>query len=224
MPSIWRRPNAATMASSKAEVLKQIRYMAEYFYYYAGMADKVEGKVIPTDKEGVFAYTKNEPKGNRYIITPWNSPLDPRQAGSWRPALATGCTAVIKPSEFTSASMIEMARMFKEAGFPDGVVNVVTGFGAEVGVPLVSHPDVAHVGFTGGEAAGIAIYQLAAKGLKTVTLELGGKSPTSCLTTPISTRPSRARSRASSRRRARPASPARACWCRTMSTTNLSAG
>jgi aldehyde dehydrogenase (NAD+) len=160
----------------KAEVLKQIRYMAEYFYYYAGMADKIEGKVIPTDKEGVFAYTKNEPKGVIAIITPWNSPLT---LTSWKlaPALAAGCTAVIKPSEFTSASMIEMARMFKAAGFPDGVVNVVTGFGAEVGVPLVSHPDVAHVGFTGGEAAGIAIYQLAAKDLKTVTLELGGKSP-----------------------------------------------
>jgi aldehyde dehydrogenase (NAD+) len=73
--------------------------------------------------------------------------------------------------------MVEFAALFTEAGFPDGAVNVVTGFGQEVGAPLVSHPDVAHVGFTGGEAAGIAIYQLAAKGLKTVTLELGGKSP-----------------------------------------------
>ncbi len=172
LAEIERRDNGKL----KAEVLKQIRYMAEYFYYYAGMADKVEGKVIPTDKDGVFAYTKNEPKGVVAIITPWNSPLT---LTSWKlaPALATGCTAVIKPSEFTSASMIELARLFKEAGFPDGVVNVVTGFGAEVGVPLVSHPDVAHIGFTGGEAAGIAIYELAAKGLKTVTLELGGKSP-----------------------------------------------
>lgn len=172
LATIERRDNGKLAA----EVSRQIRYMAEYFYYYAGMADKIEGKVIPTDKHGVFAYTKNEPKGVVTIITPWNSPLT---LTSWKlaPALAAGCTAVVKPSEFTSASMVEFAALFKEAGFPDGVVNVVTGFGAEVGVPLVSHPDVAHVGFTGGEAAGIAIYQLAAKGLKTVTLELGGKSP-----------------------------------------------
>jgi aldehyde dehydrogenase (NAD+) len=84
---------------------------------------------------------------------------------------------VIKPSEFTSASMIELAALFKQAGFPDGVVNVVTGFGQEVGEPLVTHPDVAHVGFTGGDAAGRRIYALAAQHLKTVTLELGGKSP-----------------------------------------------
>jgi aldehyde dehydrogenase (NAD+) len=159
-----------------AEVTSQIKYMAEYFYYYAGMADKIEGGVIPTDKPGVFAYTKYEAKGVVAIITPWNSPLT---LTSWKlaPALAAGCTAVIKPSEFTSASMIEFADLFRQAGFPPGVVNAVTGFGAEVGAPLVEHPDVAHVGFTGGEAAGIAIYQLAAKGLKTVTLELGGKSP-----------------------------------------------
>jgi len=159
-----------------AEVTSQISYMAEYFYYYAGMADKVEGHVIPSDRPGVFAYTKYEAKGVVAIITPWNSPLT---LTTWKlaPALAAGCTVVIKPSEFTSASMIEFAALFTEAGFPDGVVNAVTGFGAEVGSPLVAHPDIAHVGFTGGEAAGIAIYQEAARGLKTVTLELGGKSP-----------------------------------------------
>ena len=91
--------------------------------------------------------------------------------------MAAGCTAVIKPSEFTSPSAVLFAKLFKEAGFPDGVVNVVTGFGAEVGVPLVEHPLVAHIGFTGGEAAGRAIYEAAARGLKSVTLELGGKSP-----------------------------------------------
>jgi aldehyde dehydrogenase (NAD+) len=172
LAEIERRDNGKLAA----EVTTQIKYMAEYFYYYAGMADKIEGHVIPTDKVGVFSYTKNEPKGVVAIITPWNSPLT---LTSWKlaPALAAGCTVVIKPSEFTSASMLEFVALFKDAGFPDGVVNVVTGFGGEVGAPLVGHPDVAHVGFTGGEAAGIAIYQLAAKGLKTVTLELGGKSP-----------------------------------------------
>ena len=159
-----------------AEVVAQVRYMGEYFHYYAGLADKVESHVIPTDKPGVFAYTKYEPKGVIAIITPWNSPLT---LTSWKlaPALAAGCTAVIKPSEFTSASMIEMAALFEQAGFPRGVVNAVTGYGQEVGEPLVTHPDVAHVGFTGGDAAGRRIYALAASHLKTVTLELGGKSP-----------------------------------------------
>src|SRR5262249_1499917 len=148
----------------------------DYFKYYAGLADKIEGAVIPTDKKGVFTYTTHEPKGVVAIITPFNSPLT---LASWKlaPALAAGCTAVIKPSEFTSASSVELAMLAADAGLPKGVINVVTGFGPEVGEPLVTHPLVAHVGFTGGEAAGRRIYELAARGLKTVTLELGGKSP-----------------------------------------------
>lgn len=159
-----------------AEVTTQVRYLADYFHYYAGLADKVQSDVIPTDKAGVFTYTKYEPKGVIGIITPWNSPL---ALTSWKlaPALAAGCTAVIKPSEYTSASMVELAQLFGQAGFPPGVVNVVTGFGPEVGEPLVAHPDVAHIGFTGGELAGQKIYELAARTFKTVTLELGGKSP-----------------------------------------------
>lgn len=159
-----------------SEVLAQVRYMADYFRYYAGLADKVQSQVIPTDKRGVFAYTRYEPKGAVAIITPWNSPLT---LTSWKlaPALAAGCTAVIKPSEFTSASMVEFAQLFAQAGFPPGVVNVVTGLGPEVGQPLVEHPLIAHVGFTGGSEAGRRIYELAARHFKTVTLELGGKSP-----------------------------------------------
>jgi aldehyde dehydrogenase (NAD+) len=159
-----------------AEVTAQVRYVADYFHYYAGLADKVQSHVLPTDKHGVFAYTKYEPKGVVAIITPWNSPLT---LTSWKlaPALAAGCTTVIKPSEYTSASMIELAALTVEAGLPIGVVNVVTGFGDEVGGPLVEHPDVAHIGFTGGELAGQKIYEAAARGMKTVTLELGGKSP-----------------------------------------------
>ena len=157
------------------EVTPQVRYLADYIHYYAGLADKVQSEVIPTDKKGVFTYTKHEAKGVVAIITPWNSPL---ALTTWKlaPALAAGCTVVVKPSEFTSASMIELAKLFAEAGFPPGVVNVVTGFGREVGEPLVTHPDVAHVGFTGGEASGQKIYELAARSFKTVTLELGGKS------------------------------------------------
>ena len=158
-----------------AEVVSQTRYVGDYFHYYAGLADKIQSHVLPTDKKGVFAFTRYEAKGVVGIITPWNSPLT---LTSWKlaPALAAGCTAVVKPSEFTSASMVEFAALFTEAGFPPGVVNVVTGFGGEVGEPLVIHPDVAHIGFTGGEV-GWRIYELAARGRKTVTLELGGKSP-----------------------------------------------
>jgi len=172
LAEIERRDNGK-LAS---EVIAQIRYMADYFRYYAGLADKVQSSVLPTDKKGVFAYTKYEPKGVVAIITPWNSPLT---LTSWKlaPALAAGCTVVVKPSEFTSASMLELASLFQSAGIPAGVVNVVTGLGTEVGEPLVTHPKVAHIGFTGGEAAGRKIYELAARGLKTVTLELGGKSP-----------------------------------------------
>jgi acyl-CoA reductase-like NAD-dependent aldehyde dehydrogenase len=159
-----------------SEVTAQVRYMADYFKYYAGIADKIESAVLPTDKKGVFAFTKYEPKGVIAIITPWNSPLT---LTSWKlaPALAAGCTAVVKPSEFTSASILEFATLLADAGIPPGVVNVVTGYGPEVGEPLVAHSKVAHVGFTGGETAGRRIYELAARGLKTVTLELGGKSP-----------------------------------------------
>lgn len=158
-----------------AEVVAQTRYVGDYMHYYAGLADKIESRVLATDKKGVFAYTRHEPKGVIAIITPWNSPLT---LTSWKlaPALAAGCTAVIKPSEFTSASIIEVAALFAEAGFPPGVVNVITGLGPEVGEPLVCHPGVAHIGFTGGEV-GWRIYELAAKHKKTVTLELGGKSP-----------------------------------------------
>ena len=172
LAAIEQRDNGKIVSEATA----QIRYMGDYFKYYGGLADKVQGSVIPTDKRGVFTYTKHEPKGVVAIITPWNSPLT---LTSWKlaPALAAGCTAVIKPSEFTSASMLEFAPLFAEAGFPNGVVNVITGLGSEVGAALVAHPKVAHVGFTGGDAAGRKIYQLAAAGLKTVTLELGGKSP-----------------------------------------------
>jgi len=211
LAEIERRDNGK-LAS---EVIAQVRYMGDYFKYYAGLADKIESSVLPTDKKGVFAYTKYEPKGVIAIITPWNSPLT---LTSWKlaPALAAGCTAVIKPSEFTSASMLEMAPLFAEAGLPDGVVNVVTGLGPEVGEPLVTHPKVAHVGFTGGNAAGRRIYELAARGLKTVTLRISSS------TMPISSRPSKALYREFLQRRARPARPVRACCCSGASTIGSS--
>ncbi len=159
-----------------AEMGAQLRYLPEWYYYFGGLADKIEGSVIPIDKPGMFNYTRHEPLGVVAAITPWNSPL---LLASWKiaPALAAGNTVVVKPSEHASASMLEFAELFAAAGFPPGVVNVVTGLGPDVGAPLVAHPKVAKVAFTGGEAGGRAVYRGAAEGLKPVTLELGGKSP-----------------------------------------------
>ncbi|KJC50545.1 carnitine dehydratase [Bradyrhizobium sp. LTSP885] len=159
-----------------AEVSGQVRNVAGWFHYYAGLADKVAGSVVPMPRPDVFNYTKYEPLGVVVAITPWNSPL---ALNSWKmaPALAAGNTIVIKPSEFTSASLLEFAMLAEEAGFPKGVVNVVTGFGADVGDALVRHPKTAKIAFTGGEIGGRAVNEAAASDFKKVTLELGGKSP-----------------------------------------------
>ncbi|MBP0439929.1 aldehyde dehydrogenase [Tianweitania sediminis] len=158
-----------------SEMSAQVRYLTEWFRYFGGLADKIEGSVLPIDKPGMFAYTRHEPIGVVAAIVPWNSPL---LLLTWKlaPLLAAGNTVVIKPSEHTSVSTLEFVKLFEKAGFPSGVVNTVTGMPLDVGVPLVSHPDVAKIAFTGGEAGGVAVYKAAAEGLKTVTLELGGKS------------------------------------------------
>ena len=159
-----------------AEMGAQTAYMAQWYYYYGGLADKIEGAVIPIDKADTFNYTRHEPLGVIGAIIPWNSPL---LLTAWKlaPALAAGNTMVVKPSEFTSASILEFMKLVEQAGFPPGVVNVVTGFGAEAGTPLVEHPLVAKIAFTGSDATGQKIYETAAKGLKRVSMELGGKSP-----------------------------------------------
>ena len=158
-----------------SEMGAQLHYIPEWFRYFGGLADKVEGTVIPIDKPGVLNYTRREPLGVVAAITPWNSPL---LLATWKlaPALAAGNTIVWKPSEFSSVSALVFAELFGEAGFPPGVVNVVTGYGSEIGDRLVSHPDIAKVAFTGGDRTGQAVYQSAAAGIKPVTLELGGKS------------------------------------------------
>jgi (Z)-2-((N-methylformamido)methylene)-5-hydroxybutyrolactone dehydrogenase len=159
-----------------AEMSAQTAYMAQWYHYYGGLADKVEGAVLPTDKPDTFNYTRYEPIGVVVAIVPWNSPL---LLTAWKlaPALAAGNTIVIKPSEYTSASVLEFMKLVEQAGFPPGVVNVVTGLGAEIGSALVEHPLVAKVAFTGSEATGQRVYEAAARGLKRVSLELGGKSP-----------------------------------------------
>ena len=159
-----------------AEMGTQTRYLAEWYRYFGGLADKIEGTVIPSDKKNIFNFTRREPLGVVAMITPWNSPL---LLLAWKlaPALAAGCTAVIKPSEFTSASTLEFMDLFGRAGFPKGVVNTVTGFGRDVGAALVAHKDVAKIAFTGSDLSGQKIYEAAARDLKHVSLELGGKSP-----------------------------------------------
>jgi acyl-CoA reductase-like NAD-dependent aldehyde dehydrogenase len=159
-----------------AEMSVQLKYVPNWFYYFGGLADKIEGTVVPLDKKGYFNFTRKEPLGVVAAITPWNSPL---LLTAWKlaPALAAGCTVVLKPSEFTSASTLEFVKLFEEAGFPPGVVNVVTGYGNEVGTALVEHPLVKKISFTGSDATGRIINQLAARHLKHVGLELGGKSP-----------------------------------------------
>lgn len=158
-----------------SEMSAQVGYVPEWYRYFGGLCDKIEGSVLPIDKPNMFSYTKKEPLGVVAAIVPWNSPL---LLLAWKlaPILAAGNTCVIKPSEHASASTLEFAKLFDEAGFPPGVVNTVTGMPQDVGAPLVSHPDVAKIAFTGGEAGGLAIYKSAAEQLKTVTLELGGKS------------------------------------------------
>jgi len=159
-----------------AEMSMHTAYMAQWYHYYGGLADKVEGAVLPTDKADTFNYTRYEPLGVVAAIVPWNSPL---LLLAWKlaPALAAGNTVVVKPSEYASASTLELMKLVEQAGFPSGVVNVVTGFGPEVGAPLVAHPLVAKVAFTGSDETGQRIYEAAARGMKRVTMELGGKSP-----------------------------------------------
>lgn len=176
--------NAQTLAEVESrdngkllsEVLGQVKYTAKYFYYYGGLADKIQGAVIPNDKPKVFNYTRYEPVGVVATITPWNSSL---LLTAWKvaPALCAGNTIVAKPSEHTSVSMFELAKLFVEAGFPPGVFNVVTGFGKDVGEPLVAHPAVRVVAFTGGDEGGRRVAVQAAQYFKRCTLELGGKSP-----------------------------------------------
>lgn len=160
----------------RVEMLGQMRYLPRWFQYYGGLADKIEGRMPPTDKKGMLHYVSYEPIGVVGAITPWNSPL---LLTVWKlaPALAAGNTVVIKPSEFASTSLLALVELFEQAGFPKGVVNVVTGLGAETGEPLVEHPFVDRIAFTGGNLAGRKIYEAAARQFKRVSLELGGKSP-----------------------------------------------
>src|SRR5438132_676735 len=146
------------------------------YRYYAGWADKIHGKTIPVEGD-YFCYTKHEPVGVVGQIIPWNFPLL-MQAWKWGPALAAGCTIVLKPAEQTPLTALRVAALAQEAGIPDGVVNVVPGYGPTAGAAVSSHMDIDKVAFTGEYTTGQLVSEAAAKSnLKRVSLELGGKSP-----------------------------------------------
>lgn len=158
------------------ETRAQIAYVADYYRYYAGLADKMEGRVLSIDKADTETWTRREPVGVVAAIVPWNSQLF-LSAVKIGPALAAGCTLVVKAAESAPTPLLAFARLIAEAGFPAGVCNVITGFGESCGTVLTTHPDVAHIAFTGGPETARHIVRNSAENLSKTTLELGGKSP-----------------------------------------------
>lgn len=154
----------------------QAKYIAEFFHFYAGAADKVMGQTLPIDKPDMLTMTLREPLGVVAAVVPWNSQLF-LVAVKIGPALAAGNTVVLKASEHASAPMLEFARLMKQAGFPPGVFNVVTGHGDPCGRALTSHPLVQRISFTGGPESARHIIRNSAENFAQVSLELGGKSP-----------------------------------------------
>jgi phenylacetaldehyde dehydrogenase len=154
----------------------------EQFRYFAGEATKIEGTTIPTSinyqpaGKKILAYTAKEPIGVVGAIVPWNSPIV-LTCMKIAPALAAGCTVVLKPAEDTSLTALRLAELLQEAGFPPGVLNVVTGLGERAGAALAAHPGVDKIAFTGSTEVGKLMLEAARGNLKKLTLELGGKSP-----------------------------------------------
>ncbi len=157
------------------ETRAMLRYVPRFYEYYAGLADKVEGRTFPVDKPAMFVYSRREPLGVVALILPWNNP-NYLTAVKLAPALVAGNTVVLKPSEHAATPLLRLVELCEEAGIPPGVVNVVTG-GATVGAALTSHPLVRRIAFTGGTATGRRIVESSASNLARVSLELGGKSP-----------------------------------------------
>src|SRR5215470_7068496 len=157
------------------EMRGQLASLPSWYTYFAGLADKLQGETIPTDRANFLVYTRHEPAGVVGAIVPWNSPL---LLLTWKlaPALAAGCTVVAKPSDYSPASAVELAARFDEAGFPPGVFNVVTGFGPAVGQALAGHPGIDKIAFTGSTRVGAEVAKAASANITGVLLELGGKS------------------------------------------------
>ena len=154
----------------------QAKYIAEFFQFYAGCADKVSGETLPIDKPDMFVFTKREPLGVVAAVVPWNSQLF-LVAVKIGPALAAGNTVVLKASEHASGAMLDFGRLIETAGFPPGVVNIVSGHGDPCGRTLTAHPLVARISFTGGPNAARHVLENSKNNFAEVSLELGGKSP-----------------------------------------------
>ena len=169
---IETRDNGKLLKETRA----QIGYLKDYYRYFAGMADKNQGDTIPINKPDMLNMTLREPLGVVAIIVPWNSPLY-MMSCTLAPCLACGNTVVIKPSEHTSASAIAFSELIKEAGFPDGVVNIITGHGHSTGEALTQSPGISKIAFTGGTDTGRKVATNAALHPIPCNLELGGKSP-----------------------------------------------
>ncbi|MGV6888078.1 aldehyde dehydrogenase [Rhodophyticola sp. SM2404] len=167
-----------TMDSGKllAETSSQTGYVGDYYRYYAGLADKIEGAVLPIDKPDMHVFTRREPIGVVAAIVPWNAQMF-LTATKLGPALAAGCTAVLKASEIAPAPMLEFAHLIEKAGFPRGVVSVVTGDAENCAIPLTRHPMIDRIAFTGGPETARHVVRNSAENFAVTTLELGGKSP-----------------------------------------------
>jgi aldehyde dehydrogenase (NAD+) len=159
-----------------AELEGRVGVVSDWLRYFAGLADKVQGEYIPDDNEGMFVHTRPEPYGVVGAITPWNSPMT-LATYKIAPAIATGNTVVLKPTEVNPVTTIRLAEIARDAGIPAGAVNVVTGYGDEAGVALSSHDGIDKLAFTGGTEAGRSVAAAAGRNIVPFTLELGGKSP-----------------------------------------------
>ena len=159
-----------------AETSAQTAYVGDYYRYYAGLADKIEGAVLPIDKPGMHVFTTRLPIGVVAAIVPWNAQMF-LTATKLGPALAAGCSVVLKASEIAPAPMLEFARLIDEAEFPPGVVSVITGDAENCAVPLTRHPHVDRIAFTGGPETARHVVRNSAENFAVTTLELGGKSP-----------------------------------------------
>lgn len=171
LAEVESRDNGRAIRESRGD----IGLHAQYYHWFASLADKLGGRTIPMD-DSVHAFTTRHPVGVVGAITPWNVPM---MAAAWKlgPALAAGCTVVLKPAEQTPASSLALAHLFEEAGFPPGVINVVPGDGPVAGAALVEHPDVAKISFTGEGSTAKTILKAGADTLTRCTFELGGKAP-----------------------------------------------
>ena len=158
------------------ETKAQSSYVADYYYYYAGLADKIQGEVLPIDKPNMQVFTTREPIGVVVAIVPWNAQLF-LSATKIAPALAAGNTIVVKASEQAPAALFKFAELVHECGFPPGVINIITGFADPCGKTLTTHPKVARIAFTGGTEVARHIVRNSAENFAHVSLELGGKSP-----------------------------------------------